>query len=214
MNDKSGREGNQETVPEGGAAFGPHNGQPGAGQDFCAEAAPEGVRPDPAGADDHQGGSTVTREQAEELEAENAGLRDSLMRLKAEFDNYRKRTMKEQSRMLETAEAGLMTKLLPVIDNMERALESFPEGEESSSLRRGVEMVMGQLLEVLGREGLEAVSPRGELFDPEHHEAIMVVRTDECPEGTVMNVIQKGYRFNESLLRPAMVSVSCANGES
>jgi len=139
---------------------------------------------------------------------ESEELLDSLMRLKADFDNYRKRMMREQTRIVETAEADLVKRLLPVIDNLERALENAGEGEPQG-LREGVEMVLDQMMEVLGKEGLEVVDPQGEPFDPEHHEAMMVVETGECPEDTVINVVQRGYRFRGILLRPAMVSVAC-----
>ncbi|MFH1149727.1 MAG: nucleotide exchange factor GrpE [Actinomycetota bacterium] len=146
--------------------------------------------------------------EASGLAERNAELLDNLQRLKADFDNYRKRMVKEQTRILETAEAELVQKLLPVIDNLERALASADE-EESKSLHDGVAMVLEMMQGVLGREGLEVIDPQGEPFDPEHHEAMMVVETDECPEDTVVEVIQKGYRFRGVLLRPAMVQVSC-----
>jgi molecular chaperone GrpE len=133
----------------------------------------------------------------EELANQNAVLLDSLKRLKADFDNYRKRMVREQTRILETAEAALIKKLLPVIDNLERALSSARE-TEADALSEGVERV------------LEMIDPEGEPFDPEHHEAMMVVETDDCPEDTVIDVVQKGYRFGGVMLRPAMVRVSCS----
>ena len=143
-----------------------------------------------------------------DLAAGNQELLDSLMRLKADFENYRKRMMREQTRIVETAEAELVKRLLPVIDNLERALANSGE-EQPKGLREGVEMVLGQMMEVLVGEGLEVIDPEGEPFDPEHHEAMMVVETGECPEDTVIEVVQKGYRFGGILLRPAMVKVSC-----
>jgi len=147
-------------------------------------------------------------EEVDELADQNAVLLDSLKRLKADFDNYRKRMLKEQTRILETAEADLVKKLLPVIDNLERALASASEGE-AKGLSEGVAMVLDLMLSVLEKEGLEVIDPQGEPFDPEHHEAMMVVETSECPEDIVVGVVQKGYRFNGLLLRPAMVRVSC-----
>src|SRR5450759_362849 len=147
-------------------------------------------------------------DEVDELADQNAVLLDSLKRLKADFDNYRKRMLKEQTRILETAEADLVKKLLPVIDNLERALDSAEE-EESKGLLGGVSMVRELMLDVLTREGLEVIDPTGEPFDPEHHEAMMVVETSECPEDIVVGVVQKGYRFRGVLLRPAMVRVSC-----
>jgi molecular chaperone GrpE len=151
----------------------------------------------------------VLAEDVEELAEQNAVLLDSLKRLKADFDNYRKRMIKEQTRILETAEAGLVKKLLPVMDNLERALASARE-TEASPLSEGVSKVLEMMTEILAKEGLEVIDPEGEPFDPEHHEAMMVVETDDCPEDTVMDVIQKGYRFAGVMLRPAMVRVSCS----
>jgi molecular chaperone GrpE len=146
--------------------------------------------------------------EVEELADQNAVLLDSLRRLKADFDNYRKRMVKEQTHILETAEAELIGKLLPVIDNLERALASATD-EESTGLREGVAMVLELMLGILAREGLETIDPEGEPFDPEMHEAMMVVETEECPEDTIVGVVQRGYRFRGVLLRPAMVRVSC-----
>ena len=146
--------------------------------------------------------------EVDDLAGQNAMLLDSLKRLKADFDNYRKRMLKEQTRILETAEADLIKKLLPVIDNLERALDSA-DAAKASGLTEGVAKVLELTLDVLEKEGLEVIAPEGEPFDPEHHEAMMVVETSECPEGTVVGVVQKGYRFNGLLLRPAMVRVSC-----
>jgi len=145
----------------------------------------------------------------EELSKEKEELLDGLLRLKAEFENYRKRMLKEQTRVLETAEAGLVKKLLTVIDNLERAVGNSADETGANGLREGVEMVLGQMVEILKKEGLEVIDPEGEVFDPEHHEAMMVVETDECPEDTVVEVTQKGYRFKGMLLRPALVNVAC-----
>ncbi len=169
------------------------------------------VMPDPAEgaqAGEVEGAGAPAPGDAEGLAARNAELLDSLMRLKADFDNYRKRMIKEQTHILETAEAGLVKKLLPVIDNLERALASADD-KGSAGLKEGIEKVLELMVATLEREGLEVIDPAGEPFDPEHHEAMMVVETDECPEDTVLDVIQKGYRFSGVLLRPAMVRVSC-----
>jgi molecular chaperone GrpE len=153
--------------------------------------------------------ATEDQSRADELLRENQELTDSLKRLKADFENYRKRMLREQTRILESAEADLIKKLLPAVDNLERAIASA-HSDEPSPLRDGVQMVHDQVLEILKKEGLEVIDPEGEPFDPEHHEAMMVVETEECPEDTVVEVVQKGYRFGGILLRPAMVKVSCA----
>lgn len=156
----------------------------------------------------------LLEDSIDELEKENEELMDNLVRLKAEFENYRKRMLKEQTRILDSAEAGLVKKLLPTIDNLERALENTPETDETRGLREGVVLVLEQMLDILKKEGLETIDPQGEPFDPEHHEAVMVIETEECPEDTVLEVVQKGYRFNGMLLRPAMVQVSCPRRDS
>lgn len=173
--------------------------------------------PDAGGPDSEGGQLRVEPEERvetlegelEDFEAQNAELLDALRRLKADFDNYRKRMLKEQTRILETAEAELVKKLLPVIDNLERALASAGRGEPKG-LVEGVAKVLEMMLDTLKGEGLEVIDPQGEPFDPEHHEAMMVVETDECPEDMVTEVVQKGYRFGGVMLRPAMVKVSCA----
>jgi molecular chaperone GrpE len=195
MNDDSENSGTPGKAKSGGA--------PGKGKLWTPEP--------PAAEEAVSAAGTVGRPAGGEAEQEssrrNAQLTDQLMRLQAEFDNYRKRMVKEQTRILETAESELIRKLLPILDNLERAIEHAPA---SDGLTEGVQMVLDQLLAVLEKEGLEVVDPGGEPFDPEHHEAMMVVETDECPEDTVVEVVQKGYRFNGLLLRPAMVKVSCA----
>ena len=163
------------------------------------------------------GGATVPdaeeyeamKARCEELAAEKDELFDKLVRSKAEFENFRKRMLKEQTRILETAESDLIKKLLPSIDNLARAVENSDKTPGNQGLVKGVKMILGQLLEILAREGLEVIDPGGEPFDPEHHEAMMAVETGECPEDTVIEVVQKGYRFNGLLIRPAMVKVSC-----
>jgi molecular chaperone GrpE len=170
------------------------------------------------GEDPIDGGEIVVEEEApvaetttadvKALEARNAELIDGLQRLQAEFDNYRKRMVREQTRILETAEAGLIRKLLPVIDNLERAIDNAADEKQAKALAQGVSMVRDQLLEALKKEGLEVIEGQGEPFDPEEQEAVMVVPSSGQPEGTVFDVTQKGYRFNGILLRPAMVSVA------
>ncbi len=153
---------------------------------------------------------SVLRSRIEELDSENKELLDRLVRLKADFENFRKRMVREQTRILETAAADIVKKLLPVLDDLERALNNSNPDQGSDAFRQGVEMVYKKLIETLKKEGLEEISPEGQIFDPHHHEAMMVVERDDCPEGTITEVVNKGYRFRGVLLRPAMVKVSCA----
>ena len=129
---------------------------------------------------------------------------DLAQRTRAELDNFRKRAARDSAQAGERAKAGLVRDLLPVIDNLERALESAGEGEQH--LAEGVRMVHGQLVAVLEREGIQGFSPEGEPFDPSFHEALST-RTDG-ESGVVLEVVEKGYRMNDSVLRPARVVVS------
>ncbi|NPV59367.1 MAG: nucleotide exchange factor GrpE [Actinobacteria bacterium] len=148
----------------------------------------------------------------EEAERRAKEYLDDAQRQKAELENYRKRMIKEQSRIIETANRSLIAGLLPVVDNLEKALESC-EGREDA-LARGVAMVYEQLMEVLKKEGLEEVNPHGHPFDPEECEAVMAVVSDDHEDETVVEVHQKGYRYKGSLLRPARATVSKCETDS
>jgi molecular chaperone GrpE len=138
----------------------------------------------------------------EAVSAERDQYLDSLRRLKAEFDNSRKRQERERTRILESASEKLVQELLPVLDNLDRALES--EGD----IREGVVATRGQLAEVLANEGLLPVASDGQPFDPNVHEAVMGQPSDEHEEGTVLQTFQRGYLLNGRAIRPAKVVVA------
>jgi molecular chaperone GrpE len=127
---------------------------------------------------------------------------DSLRRLKAEFDNSRKRQERERSRILESASEKLVQELLPVLDNLDRALES--EGD----IREGVRATRDQLADVLANEGLLPVASDGQPFDPNVHEAVMGQPSEDYEEGTVLQTFQRGYLLNGRAIRPAKVVVA------
>ena len=127
---------------------------------------------------------------------------DSLRRLKAEFDNSRKRQERERNRILESASEKLVQELLPVLDNLDRALES--EGD----IRGGVQATREQLAEVLANEGLLPVASDGQPFDPNVHEAVMGQPSEDHEEGTVLQTFQRGYLLNGRAIRPAKVVVA------
>lgn len=145
-------------------------------------------------------------DKLEETEHKAREYLDDAQRQKAELDNYRKRMIKEQSRIIETANRSLIAGLLPVIDNLEKALESC-EGREDA-LARGVAMVYEQLMAALRKEGLEEINPHGHPFNPEECEAVLAVVSDDHDDETVVEVHQKGYRYKGALLRPARATVS------
>ncbi len=128
-----------------------------------------------------------------------------LQRTQAEFDNYRKRMLRDQTTHLERAAAGLVEQLLPVLDSFELALGSG--GTDVERLRKGVELVYGELLGALEKAGLERIEALGKPFDPEEHEAVMHVEDDGGEPG-VRDVVRSGYRFKGRVIRPAMVKVA------
>jgi molecular chaperone GrpE len=141
-------------------------------------------------------------------EAEAAEYLDVLRRTQAEMDNYRKRMMKEQAQIVECAAQSVLTELLPVIDNLERAIIAAKSGNEGGLLLGGVELIYSQILGILEKQEVEVINPAGEEFDPEKHEAVMQMDSDAHAENTVIEVIQKGYDLRGRLLRPAMVVVA------
>jgi molecular chaperone GrpE len=130
---------------------------------------------------------------------------DDLKRLAAEFDNYRKRVAREQEALSARATERLVKELLPIVDDLERALEAAEQHEEAK-LEEGVRLVQRQLASVLEREGLVEIETNGK-FDPHVHEALLA-RPDEAEEGSVIEVLQKGYRLGDRVLRPARVAVA------
>jgi molecular chaperone GrpE len=142
---------------------------------------------------------------AEELEAtrrERDEYLDALQRLKAEFENSRKRQEREHARILQTASERLVVELLPVLDNLDRALEA--EGD----IREGVRATRDQLADVLGKEGLLPVASDGQPFDPNVHEAVMGQPSEEQEEGTILQTFERGYLLNGKPIRPAKVVVA------
>ena len=142
---------------------------------------------------------------AEELELtrrERDEYLDALRRLKAEFENWRKRQERERARLAQLASEGLVRELLPVLDNLERALET--EGD----IREGVKATYEQLVAILGREGLAPVFSDGQNFDPEVHEAVMSQPTEEHEEGTILQTFERGYLLKGKPIRPAKVVVA------
>ncbi|MGM0445087.1 MAG: nucleotide exchange factor GrpE [Bacillota bacterium] len=130
---------------------------------------------------------------------------NKLKRMKADFVNYRSRTKKEKSRIESRTKMEFINSILPVIDNFERALKSVDEDSEFLS---GVQMIYKQLLDVLQKEGLEIIETEGQEFDPQYHEAIMQIESDEYESGYVVEEVQRGYLMEDKVVRPAMVKVA------
>jgi len=131
-----------------------------------------------------------------------------LQRLQADFDNYRKRVQREKDQLREYATEELMLNLLPVIDNLERAIALETTNGQQNNILEGIRMIYRQLIGTLENAGLVCIDALGKPFDPELHEAVMRVETDEYPENTVVEELQKGYRLHKKVIRPAMVKVA------
>ncbi len=140
--------------------------------------------------------------QLETTRRERDEYLDALRRLKAEFENARKRQQREQDRILQTASERLVLELLPVLDNLDRALEA------GGDIREGVRVTRDQLADVLGKEGLLPVASDGQAFDPNVHEAVMGQPSEEHEEGTILQTFERGYLLRGKPIRPAKVVVA------
>jgi molecular chaperone GrpE len=143
----------------------------------------------------------------EELRREKDALQDRLLRSAAEFDNYRKRVDRERRDLAEYTAADVMKELLPVVDNLERALAAAGEGDP---LRKGVELILKQIQDLLRKRGVKPIEALGADFDPNFHEAVIHEASSEHREGEVIEELQRGYLLGDKLLRPAMVKVAKA----
>jgi len=146
----------------------------------------------------------------EELRRELERQRELTLRLQADFDNHRKRVLRERQEAHQYGHENVVKDLLGTVDNLERAIghARASDGRDFEGMLQGVELVLRELLGVLAKHGVSVVEAEGEPFDPNVHEAMAQVVADEVPAGTVVEVLQKGYRLRDRLLRPARVVVS------
>jgi molecular chaperone GrpE len=172
------------------------------------EAAEPGGEEDPANEEQRLAEKEAVEEEdpLARAQRERDEYLDLARRAQADFENYRKRAAKEVAAAGERAKGGLVRELLPVVDNLERALTSAQEGEQH--LAEGVRLVHSELIAVLERNGVEQFDPKGESFDPTIHEALSTRSEDGADPGVVLDVIEKGYKANGTVLRPARVVVS------
>jgi molecular chaperone GrpE len=141
---------------------------------------------------------------------ERESLRDRLLRTTAEFDNYRKRVERERREIVERAAEGVLLDVLPVVDDLERALAAEASGEGAEAYRRGVELIHKQLMDLLTRRGVRPIDVLGTQFDPHLHQAVSSEPAEGRPDGEVIAELRRGYTLGDRLLRPAMVKVSQA----
>ncbi len=161
------------------------------------EAAPAAAATKPAEA----GAAT----EVEKLKAERDALLDRMARLQAEFDNARKRAVREQQDFREFAAADVIKNFLPILDGFERALKA---NADSTDFRNGIELIYRQFLDALQKIGVQPIVATGQPFDPRVHEAVEMVDTAEVPDHYVFDELQHGYKYKDRLLRPAMVRVA------
>lgn len=143
----------------------------------------------------------------EKLEEKLAELEDKRVRQLAEFENFRKRSVKEKSQMFETGAKSVVERILPVIDNFERGLAGVPAEEKETPFVQGVELVYKQLVTALDELGVKPIDAVGKEFDPNIHNAVMAVDDDSLESGTVAEEMLKGYMYNDSVVRHSMVKV-------
>ena len=144
----------------------------------------------------------------EVLKLQLADANDRNLRLMAEFDNYRRRTAKEQLELIETANGKLLEKLSEVQDNFERAFASENKAQDLEAFEKGMQMIYNQFAKILTDAGLEQIDPTGAEFDPNMHEALMQQPSETVPEGHVVTVFQKGYKLKNKIVKTAKVIVS------
>ncbi|MGA3092667.1 MAG: nucleotide exchange factor GrpE [Terriglobales bacterium] len=168
---------------------------PAAAEETSSAAAPAGVAAE-----------TGAASETEKLKAERDALLDRLARLQAEFDNARKRAVREQQEFREFASAEVIKNVLPILDSFERALKTG--GSEAGDFRSGVDLIYRQFQDALQKIGVQTIAAVGEVFDPRVHEAIEMVDTTDVPDHHVVDELQRGYKYKERLLRPAMVRVA------
>ncbi len=173
-----------------------------------------GAEQDAATAPENQEKSTeepqeeTVEDKLAKSEAEVADLKDRLLRQMAEFDNYRKRTMKEKADIILNGSAGVVTDILPVIDDLERAIANSAKSEDYNALKEGVELIYNKLMHTLEQKGLQKISPKNEPFDTDFHEAIaMIPAPSEDLKGKVLDCAIDGYKLNDKVLRHAKVAV-------
>ena len=135
--------------------------------------------------------------------------RDKYLRLSAEFDNYRKRTLKEKAELIKNGAEKTLTAILPVLDDFERALKNMEASEETKAMKEGVELIFSKFQKILGQEGLQKIETEGQAFDTDFHEAIALIPApSEDLKGKILDCVQTGYMLNEKVIRHSKVAVA------
>lgn len=166
-----------------------------------------GERPDTSG--EAAATPTVEEDPLAKLREETAALQDKYLRQAAEFDNYRKRVMREKADLVKTGGERVITSLLPVLDDLERAADSMKKATDVEAMKEGVALIIEKLLTALKREGLTKIEAIGQPFDTDFHEAIaMVPATTDEQKGKIVDQVQAGYKLGDKVIRHAKVAVA------
>ena len=144
--------------------------------------------------------------EADALKKELEEKNDRLLRLAAEYDNFRKRSQREKDGIYSDVKANVLGDILPVLDNFERAAET--SGDDVESLKKGFEMILGQFTDILKKHGVESFGASGETFDPNLHNAVMHIENEQLGENVISQVFSKGYKIGDKVIRPATVQVA------
>ena len=152
-------------------------------------------------------GDAISSVKEKALRDKITTLEDKVKRQMAEFDNFRKRTTKEKEQMFSMGEKSVIEKMLPVVDNFERGLAAVPEAEKGSAIASGMEMIYKQLMKQLEDLGVKPIEAVGKEFDPNFHNAVMQVESEELESGVVAQEYQKGYTYHDTVIRHSMVGV-------
>ncbi|MCH5261005.1 MAG: nucleotide exchange factor GrpE [Lachnospiraceae bacterium] len=171
--------------------------------DTATETAKEGVKEEKK----ERKKKEKTDKKQDALKQRNEELEDRVKRQMAEFENFRKRTEKEKTMMFETGAKSVIEKILPVVDNFERGLAAVPEDEKDGAFAQGMEMIYKQLMTELENMQVKPIPAVGEEFNPDFHNAVMQVESDEFESGVVAQELQKGYTYRDSVVRHSMVAV-------
>lgn len=155
---------------------------------------------------------TAEEKLTKELEAAQQTIeeqKDKYLRLSAEFDNYRKRTMKEKAELIKNGGEKAIGAILPILDDLERALQNMQKADDVKAMYEGIDLIYQKFLKSLSQEGLQKMEPVGETFDTDFHEAIALVPSpDEAQKGKVLDCVQTGYKLNDKVIRHAKVVVA------
>lgn len=173
----------------------------------------EVLQPSPAEGKEEKDEVSLLKAKLEEKKKEAESNFDRLIRLQAEFENYKKRVWKEQQEYFKYSQESLMKDLLPIIDNLDRAIKAAQKSSNTQALLEGVQLIHTQIKDILSKWELKEIEATGQLFDPSRHEALMVVESDTHQENYIVEEIEKGYLLKDRIIRPSKVIVAKKKNE-